>query len=607
MKEQRVLPFKSLSVRVFVATLGSFFFSTLTASLGSIVDGFVVGHTMGTAAAGACSLVHPLAFLFAMISGVLCSGFQQHCTSYLAKGETEKARKLFSLVLIVGIGISAAVMAVILVANYPMTKLLGAQPDSEVFAPARAYLIGTVIGLPAISATSFFSSGAQIEGARQWPLAATIAMTATNIGGDLICAHHESFGIFGMALVTSISYYVAVLLLIPYFMKPGAMLKPIIRMDMPWKELLGIVRQGLPMGTSRLTTAWRGTCINHLLATHVTVTGLAAYNVQVQFNFLTNAFFLGVAQTLVLMASVYYTEEDRENLKRVAKVALFCGIIIGFFISVLVKDVFHMEIARFYLGDNQEAVDMANYAIIFFGISLPFQGLTILFANYLQATKRIAVSNFVYILSDVVFVSLTLFLCRGLGFLINEGDETVIRLTFIAIALAYILSVIAIPVIMFFVNLISTRRLRPCWDWFLMLPKGFGFDKDHELTSSIKDLEEATSVSRKIWSFCKEHNISEEKTYRVSLAAEELAVNIIKYGFADNKKHLLELRLVIKEDCLILRLRDDCRRFDPKEYYEKILGEGDEQNNLGIRMVMKAADDVSYTSAFKLNNMIIKI
>lgn len=54
MKEQRVLPFKSLSVRVFVATLGSFFFSTLTVSLGSIVDGFVIGHTMGTDAAGAC-------------------------------------------------------------------------------------------------------------------------------------------------------------------------------------------------------------------------------------------------------------------------------------------------------------------------------------------------------------------------------------------------------------------------------------------------------------------------------------------------------------------------------------------------------------------------
>ena len=97
---KKIVPQKRLSTKVFAATLASFFMSSLAVSLGSVIDGFVIGHTMDATAAGACGLVNPLTFLFALIGSVLGSGYPLPCADYLARGEVEKARKLFSTVII---------------------------------------------------------------------------------------------------------------------------------------------------------------------------------------------------------------------------------------------------------------------------------------------------------------------------------------------------------------------------------------------------------------------------------------------------------------------------------------------------------------------------
>ncbi len=65
--------------KLFFTSLSVFFLSTLTSTLGSLVDGIVIGNTMNTNSIAAYGLVTPLSFAFALIGSVLNSGSQNAC------------------------------------------------------------------------------------------------------------------------------------------------------------------------------------------------------------------------------------------------------------------------------------------------------------------------------------------------------------------------------------------------------------------------------------------------------------------------------------------------------------------------------------------------
>ncbi|MBR3346476.1 MAG: ATP-binding protein [Solobacterium sp.] len=97
------------------------------------------------------------------------------------------------------------------------------------------------------------------------------------------------------------------------------------------------------------------------------------------------------------------------------------------------------------------------------------------------------------------------------------------------------------------------------------------------------------------------------EAYVVSLAAEEMAGNIIKYGFKDKGRHMMELRVIHKDNSFMLRIRDDSHIFDPIKKMASIADIQDPSRYIGIRMIMRMASDVTYTSTLKLNNLVIRI
>ena len=59
---------------------------------------------------------------------------------------------------------------------------------------------------------------------------------------------------------------------------------------------------------------------------------------------------------------------------------------------------------------------------------------------------------------------------------------------------------------------------------------------------------------------------------------------------------------------IILRIRDDCKPFNPLERYSMIVKDDENPTqNVGIRMLMKLSSSVQYLSTFSTNNLIIHI
>ncbi len=69
---------------------------------------------------------------------------------------------------------------------------------------------------------------------------------------------------------------------------------------------------------------------------------------------------------------------------------------------------------------------------------------------------------------------------------------------------------------------------------------------------------------------------------------------------------LFDVRVVHKDDDVILRVKDDCIPFDPHERQGFVEGD-DIIKNIGIRMVFRIARDVRYQNILGLNVLTIRI
>jgi hypothetical protein len=68
----------------------------------------------------------------------------------------------------------------------------------------------------------------------------------------------------------------------------------------------------------------------------------------------------------------------------------------------------------------------------------------------------------------------------------------------------------------------------------------------------------------------------------------------------------VDVRVVHKDDDVILRIKDDCVPFDPGER-AKLSDPDYPTRNIGIRMVFGIAQDVQYQNILGLNVLMIRI
>ena len=593
----------SLTSQVYFLTFIGFFLSSLMNCLGGMIDSVIAGHTMDTASLSASSVMAPVFFIANVFASLLSNGTQTLCSELLVVGKKKEARDVYSVSLVVGVGLSALLAVVLIVFNGFFVRLLGVGPTHAAYGPCKDYLIGIAFSLPASAVIRQVSTMLHYEGARKWVVVSAAITTAADILLDLLAIYVFHGGMLSMGLATSVSYFVTAGFLLLYYKKKDAMLKPRIAMSSP-ASLFKAAYNGLPMAVSRLTSSGRNAIINSFLASALTAAGLAAFNVQVQLNYLANAVIFGLAQTMGMMCSIYYAEQNKTQLRKTVIHAFVTHLLLSVLVFFLVRD---PHVARFlmsfYLGSNEEAFEITFLMMELFGWVIIGQGLAVLVANYLQAIKRIQMANIVYVLDDVALVWLSIYYCRYKVTMSTDLDEYLIGSVFLGAAIAQILMILLIPVVL----VIANKRLGFGWNWLLVLPKGYGIVKDDELTAVPKTPEDAAAFSRDVGDFCHRHEVPARKANTISLASEEFIVSILEHGFHKGKRNRIEARLVYKDDSVILSIRDNCTQYSPLKALESGEETGIDDQNLGIRMVMKLAENVNYTSELKLNNIVLRI
>jgi hypothetical protein len=258
-------------------------------------------------------------------------------------------------------------------------------------------------------------------------------------------------------------------------------------------------------------------------------------------------------------------------------------------------------IAELYLSNvGNDALSTAKAVLRAYALGLTFQMIVLVFANYIQVFGHGFIACIVFIFANVIMVLYGL----GYGYVIAHelGADRVIG-CFNGLLAVSILTVLALPLLVPFVNRGLSGR-----DYAWMMPKDFGVSPEDELRAVISNEYEVNEFSQKAWEFCESKGESKKLSYLASLAVEEMANSILQQELGiDDEQHYLSVRLVYKKNELIIRMRDNCRNFDPRAKYESIFENSDPEKMIGVKMIMSKAEDVRYTSMLDMNNLLIRI
>jgi anti-sigma regulatory factor (Ser/Thr protein kinase) len=92
-------------------------------------------------------------------------------------------------------------------------------------------------------------------------------------------------------------------------------------------------------------------------------------------------------------------------------------------------------------------------------------------------------------------------------------------------------------------------------------------------------------------------HLTEEQRYLMRLVIEEIATNIVKYGYSDADRDVIQLACSYDDGTLLIQIRDRGAPFDPRAHPDPDL-QGDDPTSrdvggLGLYFVREFADELS--------------
>lgn len=565
--------------------------SALAVSLCLLVDNIMIGRFLKEQAMAAYILANPLLLSIGAIGTLLSAGVQVACGKSLGTGSSEETNAGYSSAVAFGAIVSFAFAAVVIIFAPFLARAMGAGREGELFDMTRGYLIGFSIGAPGSMGALVLIPFLQMAGQSNLLIVAVLTMTVADIGLDLLNALVFHGGMFGMGLASSLSYYAAILVVGFYFLSKRCVFRFSLK-QVSRRKIAELFRGGIPAGFNMASSVIMVFLINRILkATGGSSSALvlAAFAAITTLGNTANCITTGIGGVSLTLSGIFFHEEDRTGLKKLLSLLCRYGVILGVGMAALLE-IFAPALVSLFIPDAGEAQRAAVLGLRLFAVGMIPCCINNAVKNAYQGTGRVSLTVIISLLEGTVFPVLAAFLfSRFLG---TKG----VWLYFIAgetLTLLFIAALVAVK-----------TRDEPWRDGAaLLLKDDFGVPPERLLEMDIHSMEDVTAAAERAEKFCLDHGQDPKISNHIALCIEEMASNTIQYGFTmDKKHHDLSVRLLEKENDLVLRFRDDCGAFDPVRYIPK-----DDEDALGIRLILAFARDARYTYALNLNNVCIRI
>ena len=557
--------------------------SNMSILLASFVDGIIVSKLINDDAFSAVNLAEPvilfmqaLFFLFG-IGGAICIS--------IAKGQRDehKANAVFTLSFLSAVLVSVIVTVLGIVLIDPITRVLCS--DSTLYDYVQHYALFNIYGSLFMIVVPYLVFIIRTDGMPKFSANILLVSNIVNLLMDLVYMGVFKMDTSGAALATVTGYVVGFIMELYYLLFYKKRTLKFIRLKKSDFKYLGeLSTGGIASVINTILLFVKAILLNQIVLGATGADGMAVFSVcNFTLTFI-SMFITGGSDTMTPIVGLLYGERDYKGIDIVLRktfvfVTASCAVIMAVIL------LFPSLLLQLFSITSPERLAMGIPAVRIFSLCFVFMGICYVTLSYLQATKQKAISVITTFLRGLIITVPLAYVLSGL-FGLN------------GVSLTFVLSEALTAAITFIICFIVSRVKSDKYSGILL------HERQTECSAlfdaSLKpEAEQAAGISDSIIAFCNDNGITGKTADYAGVLSEETVEHIRNHNL-DKKQPKIDLICRITDEEVILSVRDNGEAFDAAT-----VDDGEEFTNL--KVINSLADDVDYSRALGLNNMLIKI
>ena len=556
---------------------------SLALQLGNIVDTIFVSNLIGVEAMSAVTMSLPVETIIQLTGYCLGIGGSIAVGNMLGKRDKESASKLFSVTFLVTLAAGILFSLIALPAADPIAGLL--VPGGGTLTTHTAdYIRISMLGAPIIGIGLMMVNYLGVENHPELASTYLILANVINLILDYIFLRFTPLGIAGASLSTVLGFLLAMVVFVFYIRSDKRNIRFVRLKPKDFAILREAVVTGVPMLVFMATSFIKALGLNTIIINQIGEDGMAVFTVCDNVLLIVEMLTGGIIGVIPNVAGILFGEKDYVGIRVLCnKMLKYSYIMLAVIFVVII--VFTEQITiLFGSGGGELGRQMVNALRIFAVCVIPYLWNKFI-VSYYESIEETAIASFVTFLENAVVVLPATFA----GILIWKQIDGIgidgIAVGFVATEL---ITVIAAWIF---------RKIKHPHSTFYIVPDNNpGINLDFSIKSA---MEEASVVHTRIMEICREKGVSGNKANLAAVCAEEMTVNIIRFG--GKTSNWIDINFCIEDDLCRLRIRDNGVNFNPLEYS----CDSEEFDIHGIELVKKISKSMDYIRAIDMNNTII--
>ncbi|MBR1516626.1 MAG: hypothetical protein IJ620_00575 [Bacteroidales bacterium] len=370
----------------FYSYLWAYILVALSACMGNVVDGIIVGNLISGDAVSAINLSKPINQFIFTIHLLINAGAGMLVAYALGKNDSTEARRLFSraLTLSVGLGFTLAIVGGLLLPGATARWLCN---NEQLLPLASDYMRILLLGNPAFILMWGLSTMVGVDGSPKLVSMAVIIDNVANLLLDIVFIQWLGWGIAGSSAATVVGHLIGIGILLTHWLTPRAGQAPSpLRLDLATDGLLiswrRIVSQGAPLAIASICLTLLLFSANSIVLDNFGRAGIFAFSVCMNLLQIYNLFVSGTCQTLQSLGAIHVGQGDNDGVRIIVRKA-FRFISIAMATTCLVVWIFPTDIVQLFGGREESFVSEGVRALRIFALSfIPFCYIYVLMIVY---------------------------------------------------------------------------------------------------------------------------------------------------------------------------------------------------------------------------------
>ena len=363
-------------------------------SIYGIVDGFFVSNFAGEIPFAALNLIYPLIMILGSVGFMLGTGGNAAVSKALGEGDTQRANRIFSMLVYATLIIGAVLAAVGFLIARPVAELFAAT-EKDMSAAEKAELIDCCViyariilsALPAFMLQNAFQGFFVTAEKPRRGLYVTVAAGVCNIVLDALLIAGFRGGLVGAAIATALSQCVGGILPLFYFFRKNDSLLRLGKTHFEGKVFFGVCVNGMSELMTNIALSVVTILYNAQLMRYIGISGVSAYGIMMYIGFIFIAVFIGYAIGVAPIVGYHYGANNREELKNVFCKSILLLTALGACMTATAC-LFASPLSRIFVGENRELHLLATRGLRLYAISFLLTGLNIFCSSFYTALSN---------------------------------------------------------------------------------------------------------------------------------------------------------------------------------------------------------------------------